>query len=448
MKKNICSIIVAILVFSIFSNSCKKNVTESEPEPLELNLIPTNVSIYGGSDGSINLTVAGGTTPYQYQWSNGETTEDISNLTAGIYSVTVIDANEESVTDSSIVLDGEPIINKKWTWIFYNDEDFVPTTSQVLGWFTNEAYSSVNLNVIVLSDKHDTPAYIYFINENHEAVLLEEMGEVNMGDGNTLRNFIQYAKENYPAEHYLISAYDHGMCWAGACEDGTSNGDRITLDEFNKALITTGGSDIFCFTGPCVMGNIEAMYELKDCVDVYIASEAYSLYGWWNYIIGDICDLLNEHPDTSLTAIGSTIIDLIRNDSHRWDYQVIHTMSAIDMSKINSIASALDQFCQHVMETYTNYATIWNIYADLRWFLENLQVDLYDLAEKLHGAENDPQIKNDLEELMTYINDAIIAETHGSHYDGAHGLSIYLPEPDAYAGYDYNFEPQYSDPNF
>jgi gliding motility-associated-like protein len=42
-------------------------------------------------NGSVNVTVSGGTTPYVYLWSNAETTEDISGLNSGIYSLTVTD---------------------------------------------------------------------------------------------------------------------------------------------------------------------------------------------------------------------------------------------------------------------------------------------------------------------------------------------------------------------
>ncbi|MFH1321674.1 MAG: T9SS type A sorting domain-containing protein [Bacteroidota bacterium] len=51
-----------------------------------------NVSCYGENDGSINLTVTGGMPPYTFSWSNGATTEDISNLIPDIYTVTVTDA--------------------------------------------------------------------------------------------------------------------------------------------------------------------------------------------------------------------------------------------------------------------------------------------------------------------------------------------------------------------
>ena len=76
------------------ANGCQAiaNVTINEPSALSLNLFGSDLSC-GGNNGAINLTVSGGTPNYTYLWSNNETTEDITGLTPGTYSVTVTDAN-------------------------------------------------------------------------------------------------------------------------------------------------------------------------------------------------------------------------------------------------------------------------------------------------------------------------------------------------------------------
>jgi hypothetical protein len=62
----------------------------------------------GGSDGRISLVATGGTTPYQYAWSNGATTQNVSGLRAGSYSVTVTTANSCSTSSPSIALTDPP----------------------------------------------------------------------------------------------------------------------------------------------------------------------------------------------------------------------------------------------------------------------------------------------------------------------------------------------------
>lgn len=51
------------------------------------------------SNGAINITVSGGVTPYTYNWSNGATTQDLSGILAGPYSLTVTGANGCTAVD-------------------------------------------------------------------------------------------------------------------------------------------------------------------------------------------------------------------------------------------------------------------------------------------------------------------------------------------------------------
>jgi len=73
--------------------------TVNEPATLTATLDSIEaVSCNGGNDGAVFLTIAGGTTPYVYNWDNGATTQDITGLSAGTYNLTVTDSNNCVVT--------------------------------------------------------------------------------------------------------------------------------------------------------------------------------------------------------------------------------------------------------------------------------------------------------------------------------------------------------------
>jgi gliding motility-associated-like protein len=65
----------------------------TEPAAITGNTVITNTTCAGGNTGSIDLSVAGGTAPYTFLWSNGAVTEDVNGLSAGSYSVRITDVN-------------------------------------------------------------------------------------------------------------------------------------------------------------------------------------------------------------------------------------------------------------------------------------------------------------------------------------------------------------------
>jgi gliding motility-associated-like protein len=76
-------------------------VVDQRTNPLSSQLIVPEFC--GLADGSIDLSVSSGTAPYAYLWETGQITQDLANLSAGIYTVTVTDANNCTVTSSAVV---------------------------------------------------------------------------------------------------------------------------------------------------------------------------------------------------------------------------------------------------------------------------------------------------------------------------------------------------------
>lgn len=68
-----------------------------------------NVSYQGGDDGLIHTNTSGGTSPYSFLWNNNLQEENISQLTAGTYSVTITDANSCTLTMSVTLTEPTPL---------------------------------------------------------------------------------------------------------------------------------------------------------------------------------------------------------------------------------------------------------------------------------------------------------------------------------------------------
>ncbi len=87
------------------SNGCEFNTTTEVTQPVAITVtnVITNVSVSGGTDGAISITVNDGTPPYTFSWSgpNGytNTAKDITGLATGTYTLEIRDANH--TTDNS-----------------------------------------------------------------------------------------------------------------------------------------------------------------------------------------------------------------------------------------------------------------------------------------------------------------------------------------------------------
>lgn len=88
-----------IVSFEIVDNSCNDFV---------LSLVGIT-DIVSGNDGAVDILVTGGSTPYTFNWSNGATTEDLNNVDAGEYSITVSDFNDCVIEDTFTV--GGEVVN-------------------------------------------------------------------------------------------------------------------------------------------------------------------------------------------------------------------------------------------------------------------------------------------------------------------------------------------------
>lgn len=91
---------ISVTVTDALGCTVTRNATITQPSALGLTLSPTQPDCSSGT-GSITGSVSGGTAPYSYSWSNGQTSASISGLTAGNYTLTVSDAAGCTISQSA-----------------------------------------------------------------------------------------------------------------------------------------------------------------------------------------------------------------------------------------------------------------------------------------------------------------------------------------------------------
>jgi hypothetical protein len=321
--------------------------------------------------------------------------------------------------------------NRAWTILFYDDADF-DNAYDPLNDFSLDAYSSDNLDVVLLQDTNHGPAYVWHLPGGGQKTLLESWGEVDMGDYATLRDFIQYGKDNYPADRYLLCLYDHGGGHTGACVDQTCNpATALSMEDFQVAITEADGVDIIAFTAPCLMGSFECVYELRDCVDVYIGSEDLSGFALWHGIFHDICDSLTSSSRATNAEISQYMVQLVSENDYYPDPW--WTMSAMSSEHVGLLAQNIEELAVFLNENLTR------LHPDIRsareacWVVASHyyddfnRVDLTSVMREIAAHVTDPFVQQKVQDIQDACDQVIIAEWHESSQLDAHGLSLYFP---------------------
>jgi parallel beta-helix repeat protein len=337
---------------------------------------------------------------------------------------------------------------KKWTFMMYDDRDYydAPYITRDLDFARmSNAHSGKNLNVIILQDTFYDSGKKFSVNRFGGKKLLENLDEINMGDYQTLKDFIIYCKENFPAERYFLDIFDHGGGWAGACMDETDK-DWLTMKEIKRALSEAGGVDIISFIVPCLMAVVEGVYELRDYTDVYIGKQPNA--GFSLHVVGPLCDLLNDEYHLSNIEIGKRAIDFYKEkvDVFPWSLTTGKALSAMRTDKVSGLVKSIDNLSVILTNNIDDYIDdIRKITAktesfptrrdgssykyQARFMPESLHVDIYDFAKNCLEIDGlNEELQDCVNEVMDGVNKTVIAEHHTNDHPEAHGLSIYLSE--------------------
>jgi hypothetical protein len=224
---------------------------------------------------------------------------------------------------------------------------------------------------------------------------IADMGELNMGDGKTLEEFVRWGVATYPAERYMLIIWDHGDGWrflntvklnvspeaqnivsafrtlavrqskeksterAGETSrsallpsdrgveaivrassvDDTSGGDKLynreTADALRAAL---GGTklDVLGFDA-CLMGTVETAYAFRNVANVMVGSEELEPGDGWNY--EDWLGKLVQNPEMDGKALGTLLVESYERHYSNLDTET--TLAALDLTQIEALASSV-----------------------------------------------------------------------------------------------------------
>jgi len=267
--------------------------------------------------------------------------------------------------------------------------------------------------------------------------------EVDMGDGNVLRDFLTWGVDHFKADYYLIILENHGGSWAGCCWDDTNGKDKITLPELRDALSAVKNNiskdvDVLLFDA-CLMGSVEVIAEIHDYVSYAVVSETvswtssfpYYVWGFWDE---GIIEHLKNNPTITPETLALDAVDLaepVDDSTH-----VTQAIAAYDFTDVYDewLVSDMDQLSYYLIEYFSDYKSD---IVSARDACEEMEgpyaneynvIDLYQLADYLYSYVSQSDIRNWASWIKIDINNLVIKLRYTSSASFCHGVSIYFPD--------------------
>ena len=269
-----------------------------------------------------------------------------------------------------------------------------------------------------------------------QAEVVDEQPIANMGDSQTLADFLKWGIENYPAENYGLILWNHGGgSLSGVCFDEKYDENSLKLHAIDEALLSV--NDMlwrnFEFVGfdACLMGTIEAANML--------ASHAYYMYGsqeiesglGWDYEA--IGKYLMANPDADGAGLGKAVADSFYAAlaASEFDDEDAATMSVIDLSRIDDVVISFNSYTKALYEATEDTGNLSDVIRRV------LKVKNYGGNNKSVGYTNMVDLGGLVDSCSDYaggaasvkaaIDNAVIYDKNGANHTDASGLSVYYP---------------------
>ncbi len=379
--------------------------------------------------------------------------------------------DNSEVAIHSIKATADFVLKTKWTVMIYMDGDNSLSSASITDLNDVEKVGSTNnINMVVERDTSSDTTKRYYIIPG-QSILLKDLGELNMGDKQTLIDFAHWVIFSYPANHYMLILWNHGggfkkrfLITRNIFTDVTSNDASMSIPDLADALSTIkqeiGYKIDIVGIDACLMGMLEVAYEIKDLANFMIASENTEPYDGWPY--KDILEFFKDNIDrVSENDLCKNIVADYIASYGPYDEA---TLSAIDLTKVSDLEVAVNNLSNDLINDLNqDNSSLKNIlqttiYNNVQRFddgsypgisaQDDSYVDLYDLMSLI--KEDLPNYQIDAQKVIDTIKTTIIANGNtGGPVGKSYGISIWFPNPNNYSNYNWiNYWEHYTELRF